>query len=805
MEMEAVDVTAGRAAAHSATSMGSLLRLFKSEYFDAHLHMHYLLKMEQSGVQDYLVNELYKMGQDDIDFYLSQLCQIALLRYHTSSLHRFLLDKTSQSTHFALKICWLLQSVVEDRSPPEFWEHAQTMVQLCEEAVSSSASTEVSRNHQKILEARTPRARPAAQPVAEVEPRMRRRTKSCPDLRMQVLVDAAEPSPPAWPLTPLSPPAPRALSLDMCDAVEQSTSSAPTSPTGSSSLGQPGALRHLMKLAAAMPLVAERGQLFGLQPKMPNAFAELGDPLESLGGAISKLEYFQSQKACMQLVVKLSMSLLEVQQRSERKEGLASTLRLLNRWLFDRQVLMALGTEGQLGNLGLHLPINADRDDRQQILQVCVAECRVFNTKSRAPFLLVYETADLDECLQREATGLSRVAAPDNGQSQAAAAEALAGCVSDMIVNSQRLQSGQANDGVSSSRSSRRESALQRLQRLVMASSTDDWSRLLMPIATPSSDTTMQDGFKDDAPCEEAAADKKAAAERARRAIWGEPWESRQARLRQKSAYGHYKTWALQTVFVKGGDDLRQELLAAQVIQQFAQVFRAAKLPLWLLEVEVLVTSAHSGCTSFIRDSAAVDDIKKKFPDRSLDDIFKMTFADNLFEARRNFIESYAAYSLVVWFLQVKDRHNGNLMLLSDGHIVHIDFGFMLSNSPGRNMAFEQSPFMMTQEFLDIMGGEYSIEYEYFRTLVIRGFLEARKQIERLTLPVRMMLAGSTSRMPCFREGAEFVLTTLRDRFFEHLTEEACIDKVIELIDTSANHWSTSAYHTIQRITNGIL
>ena len=27
----------------------------RSEYFDAHLHMHYLLRMEQSGVQDYLV------------------------------------------------------------------------------------------------------------------------------------------------------------------------------------------------------------------------------------------------------------------------------------------------------------------------------------------------------------------------------------------------------------------------------------------------------------------------------------------------------------------------------------------------------------------------------------------------------------------------------------------------------------------------------------------------------------------------------------------------------------------------------
>ncbi|CAK9105565.1 Phosphatidylinositol 4-kinase (PI4-kinase) (PtdIns-4-kinase) (PI4K-alpha) [Durusdinium trenchii] len=150
--------------------------------------------------------------------------------------------------------------------------------------------------------------------------------------------------------------------------------------------------------------------------------------------------------------------------------------------------------------------------------------------------------------------------------------------------------------------------------------------------------------------------------------------------------------------------------------------------------------------------------------------------AKTRFEAKKNFIESSAAYSLVVYFLQVKDRHNGNLMLLTSGHVVHIDFGFMLSNSPGGNMAFENSPFKLTQEILDVMDGECSEQYEYFRTLLIRGFLEARKHMERIVLQavgvVRMMLVGS--KMPCFREGADFVLSTLQDRFFCNLTEEAC-------------------------------
>ena len=106
-----------------------------------------------------------------------------------------------------------------------------------------------------------------------------------------------------------------------------------------------------------------------------------------------------------------------------------------------------------------------------------------------------------------------------------------------------------------------------------------------------------------------------------------------------------------------------------------------------------------------------------------------------------------AGYSLFNYIFNVKVRHNGNILLDSKGHLVHIDFGFMLQSAPG-GINFESAPFKLTQEYVDILGGKDSEIFEYFKSLLIKGFLEVRKHLEDILIIIEICMKGSC--MPCF-------------------------------------------------------
>ncbi|KAF1331329.1 Phosphatidylinositol kinase, partial [Globisporangium splendens] len=284
--------------------------------------------------------------------------------------------------------------------------------------------------------------------------------------------------------------------------------------------------------------------------------------------------------------------------------------------------------------------------------------------------------------------------------------------------------------------------------------------------------------------------------------IFTERWADKERRIQATSEFGDAPGWRLLPVIVKSNDDLRQEQLAAQLIQQFAKVFDEANVPVFLRPYDVIAISSTSGLVEAIADTISIDSLKRN--DRAfttLLDFFVRHFGDpsssEFRKARSNFVRSMAGYAIVCYLLQVKDRHNGNILLDAEGHIIHIDFGFILSNNPG-NMAFEQAPFKLTNDFVELMGGPRSASFRHFRSLCVRAFLVARKYRHRFILLVEMMLNGN-EHLPCFAGDPKGTVERLAARFQPELDINSCEDFVHSLIDASLDNWRTKWYDKYQR------
>ncbi|CAH2327477.1 phosphatidylinositol 4-kinase beta isoform X1 [Pelobates cultripes] len=282
-----------------------------------------------------------------------------------------------------------------------------------------------------------------------------------------------------------------------------------------------------------------------------------------------------------------------------------------------------------------------------------------------------------------------------------------------------------------------------------------------------------------------------------------EPWQEKVRRIREGSPYGHFPNWRLLSVIVKCGDDLRQELLAFQVLKQLQSVWETERVPLWIRPYKILVISADSGMIEPVVNAVSIHQVKKQ-SQLSLLDYFLQEHGSYTTEAfltaQRNFVQSCAGYCLVCYLLQVKDRHNGNILLDAEGHIIHIDFGFILSSSP-RNLGFETSAFKLTSEFVDVMGGLNGDMFNYYKMLMLQGLIAARKHMDRVIQVVEIMQQGS--QLPCFHGSS--TIRNLKERFHMNMTEEQLQVLVEQMVDGSMRSITTKLYDGFQYLTNGIM
>ena len=213
---------------------------------------------------------------------------------------------------------------------------------------------------------------------------------------------------------------------------------------------------------------------------------------------------------------------------------------------------------------------------------------------------------------------------------------------------------------------------------------------------------------------------------------FGEKWSETIESIKQNSPFKNFSTYSVKSFIAKANDDLRQEVMTMQLIEEFDKAFKKENTNLRLRPYEILITSSSSGLIEFLPNSISIDGLKKQLQSKGvygLHQFFKIYFKNKFEEAQRNFVCSLAAYSLVCYFLSIKDRHNGNIMLDMNGYVVHIDYGFILGIN---NMNFENTPFKFTKEYFEIMEGENSDIMDFFINEFIKGLLQRGNILKNL-------------------------------------------------------------------------
>ncbi|KAL7548993.1 hypothetical protein ACHAWF_012261 [Thalassiosira exigua] len=291
--------------------------------------------------------------------------------------------------------------------------------------------------------------------------------------------------------------------------------------------------------------------------------------------------------------------------------------------------------------------------------------------------------------------------------------------------------------------------------------------------------------------------------------VFREDWKTKTERLQKRSIYGSHPGWRLLPILIKSNDDLRQEQLASQLIQRMALILAKARVPVWLYPYEIVALTGRGGIIECVPDTISIDSLKRNDPDfTTLKSFFEQHFGGpgsaELANANANFVESLAAYSIVCFLLQLKDRHNGNILLTNQGHIVHIDFGFFFLSSPGKNSGFESAPFKLTRDFVKLMDGPNSRAFQKFRELCYKTFIELRKHCYQIILLVEMLTEGNED-LACFCGKPEIAVKELKERFRLDLNDNGIRKYVDSLIDESLENWRTRWYDRYQRFCVGVL
>lgn len=191
-------------------------------------------------------------------------------------------------------------------------------------------------------------------------------------------------------------------------------------------------------------------------------------------------------------------------------------------------------------------------------------------------------------------------------------------------------------------------------------------------------------------------------------------------------------------VFHKQGDDLTQDLFVMDLFSLIDYLLVKNGLYLYLTRYEIKQTGYMRGYIEEVSDCMTISHVQGENTKGTAEKISKTVQKSLLYDWSlahsskdfgdffNTFVRSAAGFSVITYVLGIGDRHNDNILIKQDGHLVHIDFGSVFGRFKSKfGIVRERVPFIITRQILNTitMGDTNDKNFENFNKYCMEAFI----------------------------------------------------------------------------------
>jgi phosphatidylinositol 3-kinase len=251
-------------------------------------------------------------------------------------------------------------------------------------------------------------------------------------------------------------------------------------------------------------------------------------------------------------------------------------------------------------------------------------------------------------------------------------------------------------------------------------------------------------------------------------------------------------------VIFKNGDDMRQDQLIIQMIRLMDRQLKRVGLDLRLTPYRVLATSSSTGIMEMVLESMPVSAVMSEYKGdimaffRAYHPKEKAEYGIDP-ETMDTYVKSCAGYCVVTYILGIGDRHLDNIMLRRDGHMFHIDFGYIFGKDP---KPFPP-PVRLTREMIAGMGGPESANYQRFKSFCCQAYNILRKSANLILSLLNLMREAG---IEALAEQPDLIIAKIQDKFHLELDDEAADQVFLKLVDESVAAMFPAFFEVVHKI-----